>query len=85
MYSFKPKYKTGVWLEPKEHAERKAEQKKLQIIRKNEIEAKKIVHDLVDGIMKKIIKNKKEEIEYIMRNTEYIRPKMRFHNGKRIR
>ena len=84
MSSFKPKYKTGVWLEPKEHKERKVEQKKLQIIRKNEIERKKIVHDLVHDILEKIIKNKKEEEELKMRTTKYIRPKLRFRDGKRI-
>lgn len=82
--SFKPKYKTGVWLEPAEHAERKAEQKELQKIRKDEIDRKKIVHDLVDNIIEKIVKTKKAEEEYITRNTKYIRPKLRFCNGKRI-
>ncbi len=78
------KYKTGVWLNPVEHAERKKEQKELQIIRKNEIDRKKIVHEFVDSIITKIIKDKKEEEERIMRSTKYIRPKIRFHNGKRI-
>ena len=82
--SFKPKYKIGVWLEPAEHAARKAEQKELQLIRKKEIEGKKIVHDLVNNIITNIIKAKKEEEEYMMRNTKYIRPKMRFCNRKRI-
>ena len=82
--SFKPKYKTGVWLNPAEHAERKAEQKELQIIRKNEYERNKIVHELVDNIIEKIIKAKKEEEEYIMLNTKYIRPKIRFRKGKLI-
>ena len=83
--SFKPKYKTGVWLEPEEHAERKAEQKKLQLIRKNEIESKNIVNDLLHNIIENIIKAKKEEEEHIIRNTKYIRPKIRFCNGKRIK
>lgn len=82
--SFKPKYKTGVWLEPAEHAKRKAEQKELQMIRKNEYERKKIVHDIVNSIFENMIRKKKEEEENIIRNTKFIRPKMRFRNGKRI-
>ena len=78
------KYKTGVWLNPEDHAGRKKEQKELQNIRKNELDRKKIVHELVGSIITKIIKDKKEENEHIMRNTKYIRPKIRFHNGKRI-
>ena len=78
------KHKTGVWLNPVEHAERKKEQKELQIIRKNEIDRNKIVHEFVDSIITKIINGKKEEENYVLRNTKYIRPKIRFHNGKRI-
>ena len=84
MPSFKPKYKTGVWLEPEEHAARKAEQKELQIIRKNDREVKNIVHTLVDDIIERIIQTKKNEEEYVQRNTKYIRPRIRFHHGKRI-
>lgn len=75
--SLKPKYKTGVWLEPEEHAKRKAEQKELQMIRKNEYERNKIVHELVDNIIEKIIKAKKEEEERILLSTTYIRPRIR--------
>ena len=78
-------YKPGVWLNPKEHAERKKDQKEQQKIRKNEIDRQKIVHDLVDSIIENIIKKKKEEEEFKIRNTKYIRPKLRFINGKRIR
>jgi len=81
---FQTKYKTGVWLEPEEHAARKKEQKELQRIRKNEIDTKKIVNELVNSIIEKIIKTKKEEIDYKIRNTMYIRPKLRFINRKRI-
>lgn len=82
--TFKPKYKTGVWLNPVEHAERKAEQKELQMIRKNEFERKKIVHELVHNIIEKIIKEKKEEEEDKLLSEKYFRPKMRFRNGKLI-
>ena len=82
--SFKPMYKTGVWLNKVEHEARKVEQKELQMIRKNEIETKKIVHEIVDNIIEKIIKAKKEEDEYKMRNTKYIRPRIRVYHGKRI-
>ena len=78
-------YKTGVWLNPKDYAERKKEQKELQLSRKNEFERHKIVHDLVDSIIKNVIKKQKEAEEYRIRNTKYIRPKLRFINGKRIR
>ena len=84
MSSFKPKYKTGVWLEPAEHASRKAEQKELQMSRKNELIRNKIIHELVDNIIKNIINTKKEEEEDKIRNTKFIRPKIRFQNGKRI-
>jgi len=82
--SFKQKYKSGGWLEPAEHAERKKEQKELQKIRRNEMETKKLVHDFVNNIIEKIIKTKKEEEEYKVLHTKYIRPKLRFRNGKRI-
>lgn len=82
--SFKPKYKTGVWLEPAEHAKRKAEQKQLQMIRKNEYERNKIVHELVNNIVENIIKTKKED-ELKKKLAEiYIRPKMKFHKKKQI-
>lgn len=84
MSSFKPKYKTGVWLEPAEHAARKAEQKELQNIRKNEFQRTKIVHELVYDIIEKMIKAKKEEEERIILSAHYIRPKLKFRNGKRI-
>jgi len=82
--SLKPKYKTGVWLEPAEHAARKAEQKELQRIRKNEIDTKRIIHDLVNNIVENIIKTKKEEENRILLQTVYIRPKIRMKNKKRI-
>ena len=81
---FTPKYKIGVWLEPEEHAARKKEQKELQNIRKNEMDAKKIVHDVLNNIIENILKTKKEEELNKIRSTKYIRPKLRFHNGKRI-
>lgn len=81
--SFKPKYKTGVWLEPEEHKKRKAEQKQLQMIRKNEYERNKIVHELVNNIVENIIKTKKEDELNEKLAIMYIRPKKKFQNKKR--
>ena len=79
-----PVYKSK-WLPREEYLERKKEEKEKRIIRKNEIETKTIVKNIVNTIFENVIKKHNEEQMQQIRATKYIRPKMRFKNGIRIR
>ena len=72
------------WIPREEYLLKKKQEKERMTEARKKMNDTKFVKNLVDSIMINVIKKIEEEKNTQIRQTKYIRPRIRFSNGKRL-
>ena len=73
------------WIPREDYIQKKQEQREIMKQSRKILQEKQIIKEIVSNIIENVVKTCEEEKRKKIRSTQYIRPRIRFLNGQRIK